>query len=30
MLLDGEGKIFDRLLENVQYHSLSDLLVELM
>ena len=30
ILLDAEGKIFDQLMENIEYHSLTDLLVELM
>ena len=30
LLLDCEGIIFDRLVENVGHHSLSDLLVEMM
>lgn len=30
LLLDTKGEIFDRLLDNIQYHSLSDLLLELM
>jgi len=30
ILLHTKGKIFDRLVKYVQYHSLSDLLMELM
>jgi len=30
ILLNGEGLIFDRLVENIKYHSLTDLLIELM
>jgi hypothetical protein len=30
LLLDCEGIIFDRLVENIGHHSLSDLLVEMM
>ena len=30
VLLDTNGRTFDRLLKYIKYHSLSDLLVELM
>jgi len=30
ILLDTSGRTFDRLLKYIKYHSLSDLLVELM
>ena len=30
VLLDTNGRTFDRLLKYIRYHSLSDLLVELM
>lgn len=30
ILIDTEGKIFDKLVENIQHHSLSNLLIELM
>ena len=30
ILINGEGLIFDKLVENIKYHSLTDLLIELM
>jgi hypothetical protein len=30
ILLDSKGILFDKLVQNIQYHSLSDLLMELM
>jgi len=30
ILLDAEGNIFNKLVDNIEYHSLTDLLVELM
>jgi len=30
ILLDCEGRLFDRLVDNISHHSLSDLLVEMM
>ena len=30
MLIDTDGEIFDKLLSYISYHSLSDLLIELM
>ena len=30
ILLEADGIIFNKLVDNIQYHSLTDLLVELM
>jgi len=30
ILFDTKGKLYDQLVKHIQYHSLSDLLVELM
>ena len=30
LLITTEGRLFDKLVDNLQYHSLTDLLVELM
>ena len=30
ILLDAKGKLFDSILDNLQFHSLTDLLIELM